>query len=90
VAHTLPYDARIMNGFDVPTDRFAGIRVPVFVAVGEKTTPALKAGAHAAAQAIPKAQHRILPKQNHGIKPAAAASALAEAFKAQAPLLQVA
>jgi pimeloyl-ACP methyl ester carboxylesterase len=84
VAHTLPYDARIMDGFDVPTARLAKIKAPTVVAAGEKTTPALKAGAKAAADAVPKARHRIVPKANHGIKPKALASELDAFFLAPA------
>jgi pimeloyl-ACP methyl ester carboxylesterase len=79
-AHTLPYDARIMDGFDVPTARFAKIKVPTIVGAGEKTTPALKAGARAAGEAIPKARHDLVAKSNHGIKPAAMAAVLVREF----------
>jgi pimeloyl-ACP methyl ester carboxylesterase len=82
VAHTLPYDARIMDGFDVPAGRFRKIAVPTVVGAGEKTTPGLKAGAKAAADAVPRAQHRIVPKSNHGIKPKAMTAELSAVFLA--------
>jgi pimeloyl-ACP methyl ester carboxylesterase len=83
VAHTLPYDARIMGSFDVPAQRFGAIKVPLIAAAGSKTTPGLKAGAQKVAAAVPGAQFRLLDKQTHGLKPAAAAQALVEAFARQ-------
>lgn len=80
VAHTLPYDAAVMNGFDLPEKRLREVRVPVVLLAGGKTTPTLLRAAEAAARAIPNAQHRIIPKQNHGVKPAAARPVLAELF----------
>jgi pimeloyl-ACP methyl ester carboxylesterase len=73
VAHTLPYDAAAMNGFQIPAARFAKIRVPTLVAAGGKSPASLKAGARAAAEAVPGAQFAEVPKQTHAIK----ASALA-------------
>ncbi|MHB1261224.1 MAG: alpha/beta fold hydrolase [Thermoplasmatota archaeon] len=81
VAHTLPYDAAVMDGFRVPTNRLAAIKVPTVVANGAKTAPALKMAAKAAADAIPKAKHRVVPKSNHGIKPKAIAPELLATFK---------
>jgi pimeloyl-ACP methyl ester carboxylesterase len=82
VAHTLPYDAAVMAGFAVPTARLAKVQVPTWLVAGAKTTPSLKLAAAAAAKAVPGAQHRVLPKSNHGVKPAAIAPLLAEAFGA--------
>lgn len=80
VAHTLPYDAAIMAGFRVPTERLALIKIPVTLAAGEKTTPSLKAAALAASKAVPGARHRIVPKANHGVKPQAIAPVLVDTF----------
>lgn len=80
VAHTLPYDGAVMSDFKLPEKRLAQIRVPTIVMAGAKTTPTLLKGAEAAARAIPGAKHRVLPKQNHGVKPAAIAPVLAEIF----------
>ena len=81
VAHTLPYDAAVMNGFGLPEKRLREIRAPTIVMAGSKTTPTLLKAAEAAAAVIPGAKHRILPKQNHGVKPAALRPALIEAFE---------
>lgn len=70
-AHTLPYDAAVMNGFELPSARFAAIRVPTLVAAGGKSPANLKAGARAAAQAVHQAQFVEIPNQSHAIKASA-------------------
>ena len=80
VAHTLPYDGRVMGDFRVPAKRLAAIKVPTIVAHGDKTAPTLKGAAKAAAGAVPKARHEVVPKANHGIKPALMRAALQRAF----------
>jgi pimeloyl-ACP methyl ester carboxylesterase len=79
-AHTLPYDAAIMNRFSFPEARLREIRVPTVVLVGGSTTPALRQAADATARAVPGATERVIPKQNHAIKPAALHPVLAEIF----------
>ena len=69
VAHTLPYDAAIMDGFALPTDALRSIRIPVVAAAGEKTPPVLRRAAEAVAATVPGAQLRIAPKMSHAIKP---------------------
>lgn len=81
-AHTLPYDAAVMDGFGLPAKRLAEVRVRTLVMAGDKTTPTLKAAADATAKAIPGATHRMLPKQNHGVAGEAVAPVLAEFFGA--------
>ncbi len=81
VAHTLPYDAAIMDRFVVPTAVLAKVKVPTLVANGGKTAPNLKAAAEAVAKAVPKAQHRVVPGQTHAVKPEPMRLALVEAFK---------
>jgi pimeloyl-ACP methyl ester carboxylesterase len=84
VAHTLPYDAQAINGFEVPADRLAKSKVPTIVAAGAKTTPSLKLAAKAAAEAVPGARYEEVPKSTHAIKPAAIRPVLVRAF-GQAP-----
>src|SRR5438105_4502145 len=79
-AHTLPYDAAVLNGFAFPEARLREIRVPTVVLVGGSTTPALRRAADRTAAAIPGATERVIPKQNHGIKPAALHPVLVELF----------
>lgn len=77
VAHTLPYDAEVMAGFDLPAERLAKVKVRTMLAAGGKTTPTLKAGAQAASRAVPGAAFQLIPKMTHAIKPAALAPVLA-------------
>ena len=85
VAHTLPYDARVMDGFAVPEERFARIRCPTVLAAGAKTTPTLKLAAQAVAKAVPGATYQEVPKSNHGIKGQAILPVLDAAFKSKGP-----
>ena len=79
-AHTLPYDAAVMNGFAFPERRLREIGVPTVVLVGGSTTPALRSAADATARTISGATERVVPKQNHGIKPEALRPVLVEMF----------
>ena len=65
VAHTLPYDARIMTEFRIPRARFASIHVPVLMMNGTKTDPRLREAARAVAGVILSVQYRELAKQTH-------------------------
>lgn len=78
VAHTLPYDAAVMTGFEVPAARLAAVQVPALVMHGAKTDPRLARAAEAVAATVPGAQHRMLPGQTHNVSPAVLAPALVE------------
>ena len=84
VAHTLPYDAAVMSGFEVPTARLAAVEVPALVMHGAKTEARLARAAEAVAAAVPGARHRALPGQNHNVSPAVLAPVLTE-FLAGSP-----
>ena len=71
VAHTLPYDAAIMRGFELPGSRLAGIRVPTLIVGGAKSPASLKAAARAVAESIPRARFAELPKQSHNVSASA-------------------
>lgn len=81
VAHTLPYDAAAMSDFTPPEKRLREIRAPTVVLFGTSTPASLKAGAKEVARLVPGARLVELPKQNHGVKPAALRPALVEAFR---------
>jgi pimeloyl-ACP methyl ester carboxylesterase len=68
VAHTLPYDAAVMGGFELPASRLANIRIPTLVVGGGKSPPSLKAAVRAVAAAVPGARLVEIPKQSHAIK----------------------
>ncbi|HEX5045349.1 MAG TPA: alpha/beta hydrolase [Candidatus Polarisedimenticolaceae bacterium] len=69
VAHTLPYDAAVMRGFQVPAARLASIRVPVLAAHGSKTDPRLIRATRAVAEAVPGARLQALEGQTHNVRP---------------------
>ncbi len=82
VAHTLPYDATIMDGFRVPVARLGEIHTPTLVVNGGKTDPNLQASAKAVAAAVPGAGHRVLDGQTHNVAPKALAPVLTSFFMA--------
>jgi len=67
VAHTLPYDAELMNEFVVPTGELTGIRVPTLAMVGGKAKPNMVAAVQDVADAVPGAVHELLPGQTHQV-----------------------
>ncbi|MEI9429781.1 alpha/beta fold hydrolase [Mesorhizobium sp. Cs1299R1N3] len=75
VAHTLPHDGAIVAddqlGKPLGADRWASLRVPVLVTDGGKSPPWMRHGNRALAEALPNASYRMLPGQNHMLKPAA-------------------
>ena len=78
VAHTLPYDAAVMNEYKVPRARLASIKVPTLAIHGSKTDLRLARATQAVAEAIPGAQHRTLPGQTHNVSPTVLAPAVVE------------
>ncbi|MEU9034561.1 alpha/beta fold hydrolase [Streptomyces sp. NPDC048352] len=82
LAHTLPYDARIMDGTmsgrPLPADRWAAVRIPVLALGGGASDPWLQSGARALAALLPAGLHRTLDGQTHDVDPAALAPVLAE------------
>jgi pimeloyl-ACP methyl ester carboxylesterase len=71
VAHTLPYDASIMNNFELPAARLRAISVPTLVVGGGKSPASLKDAVRAVGERIPGARVVEVPKQSHAIKGAA-------------------
>jgi pimeloyl-ACP methyl ester carboxylesterase len=80
VAHTLPYDASIMDGFNVPTERLGTISVPTLVMGGSKGKANMQAAVQGVADAVPGAQRRILDGQTHQVSEKALAPELVEFF----------
>lgn len=80
VAHTLPYDAAVMNEFEVPTQRLRSIRIPTLAMHGSKTQARLQKAAHAVAAAVPGAQHLTLEGQTHNVKPGVLTPAVLKFF----------
>ncbi|HZX59705.1 MAG TPA: alpha/beta hydrolase, partial [Mucilaginibacter sp.] len=60
VAHTLPYDITILDGFVLPEDRAKAIKVPTLVAAGTKTSETLKRSVERLSELIPDNQLKML------------------------------
>jgi len=80
VAHTLPYDAAVMGGFEVPRARLGSITVPALVMHGSKTDGKIKRAAEIVAASVPGAAHRVLSGQTHNVNPAVLTAAVVEFF----------
>jgi pimeloyl-ACP methyl ester carboxylesterase len=84
VAHTLPYDAALMEGTldnrPLPTDRWAGVAIPVFIGNGGASPKQMQSAADALAELLPNARRATFEGQEHGIDPAVLVPALAEFF----------
>jgi hypothetical protein len=79
-AHTLIYDATMMGDYRIPSTA-SSADVPALVLDGA-TTPWLTAAADGVAEALPNAQRRTLPGQQHNVAPDAIAPVLAESLAA--------
>lgn len=84
VAHTLSYDAAVMDGTQdgrpLPEGRWADVTVPTLVVAGGKSDAWMHSGTRALADALPNARFETLEGQNHMVKPKPLAPMLAEFF----------
>ncbi len=84
VAHTLIYDATIMDGTmlgkPLPVKRWASVSMPTLVMDGGKSPAWARNSVEALVNILPNAQHRTLEGQDHGVTPEALAPALAAFF----------
>ena len=84
VAHTLPYDARIVGdlgrGAPLPAERWADATVPALVVAGGKSPASMKNAMRALADVLPSARYQTLAGQTHVVKPARLAPVLSEFF----------
>jgi pimeloyl-ACP methyl ester carboxylesterase len=85
VAHTLPYDTRILGdtgaGRPLPADRWASVTIPTLVMDGGKSPAWMRHAMRALADVLPDARYRTLPGQTHLLKPQAVTPALVEFFR---------
>jgi pimeloyl-ACP methyl ester carboxylesterase len=81
VAHTLPYDGRIVDGFRLAADELRAVETPTLAMAGGQA-PWMQRGAEALAAALPKGEFRLLAGQEHGVAPAVIAHVLLEFFAA--------
>jgi pimeloyl-ACP methyl ester carboxylesterase len=80
VAPTLAYDAKCLNGANVPHDRAARIAVPTLVMSGSASMDFMGPSAREVAEAIPNARYRELPGQTHAVDSKVLAPILDEFF----------
>lgn len=78
IAHTLAYDARIMDDYALPLDRAKRVTVPTIVLAGGASFPFLPETAKALVASLPNGTLRILEGQSHDVS----ADALGPALKA--------
>lgn len=85
VAHTLPYDAALMDGLldnrPLPKDRWAAVTIPVFIGNGDPGRQQMQSAADALAELLPDARRATFEGQDHGIEPAVIVPALAEFYR---------
>src|SRR5579863_4635761 len=81
VAHTLPYDITILDGFAIPEDRAKAIKVPTLVAAGTKTSESIKRSVKRLSELIPDNQLKMLEGQTHNVSEKAIGPVLIEFFK---------
>ena len=84
LAHTLPYDATVMNDFDVPVSQLADIHVPTLVMGGENSPRPMLAAVAAVADAVPDARRVVLADQTHEVSEQALAPVVIDFFAHQA------
>jgi pimeloyl-ACP methyl ester carboxylesterase len=84
VAHTLPYDFRVLgdtgSGKPLPANRWSSVTVPTLVMDGGKSKAWMRNAMRALTKVLPNAQYRTLPGQTHMLKPEALAPVLVEYF----------
>ena len=80
-ANTLPYEARVLNGFVAPTDRLSRISVPTRVMVGGKAAPNMVKAQETVARSIPGAEHRVLDGETHQVSARAIATQARQFFR---------
>ena len=85
VAHTLPYDAAIVDDYQkgkpLPTERWTSVTMPTLVAVGGKSPDWMQHAMRALADVLPDARHTNLAGQTHIVKAEALAPVLVEFFE---------
>ena len=80
IAHTLPYDGRVMGDYLVPTELAGRVTAPTLVLAGGADFPPMLDAAQALAKAIPNGRYQHLEGQGHNVDPAVIGAALAEFF----------
>lgn len=84
VAHTLPYDIRIIaahqRGTSLAPGEWANARMPALVMDGGKSPAWMRNAMRALSEVLPNATHRTLDKQTHMVKNGVLVPAMVEFF----------
>ena len=84
VAHTLPYDMRVMggnlSGKPLQADRWASVTIPTLVIDGVASPPWLGNAAQGLVDVLPEARRLTIEGQTHDVDPALLAPVLEEFF----------
>ncbi|HTI60155.1 alpha/beta hydrolase [Mucilaginibacter sp.] len=80
VAHTLPYDITILDGFGLPVERAKSVRVRTLVSGGDKSQVLLQHAVKKLAEVIPNCELRMLKGQTHNVSEKAIGPVLVEFF----------
>ena len=84
VAHTLPYDMRVMgdhlSGTPLPSGRWGSVRIPTLVIDGGASPPWLGNAAQGLLDVLPDARRRTIEGQTHDVDPTLLAPVLEEFF----------
>ena len=78
IAHTLAYDASIMDDYRLRADEFAGVQTPTLVLIGGASFPWMATSARELADALPHARRATLEGQQHNVDANALAPVVAE------------
>ncbi|MBS1528936.1 MAG: alpha/beta hydrolase, partial [Bacteroidetes bacterium] len=81
VAHTLPYDMELMDGFKMPEDQARSIKLPTLVSAGTKTSEPLKRSAKRLSELVAGSRLKMLAGQTHNVSEKAIAPVLIDFFK---------
>jgi pimeloyl-ACP methyl ester carboxylesterase len=84
VAHTIPYDFRVLGdtgaGKPLPANKWSSARMPALVMDGGKSPAYMRNSAQAIANVLPNSTYRTLEGQTHMVKSEVLAPALVEFF----------
>src|SRR5262249_46286142 len=80
IAHTLAYDAAIMDDYRLSANEFADVKTPTLVLVGGASFPWLAVSAQQLADALPNARQHTIEGQQHNVDANALAPVLVEFF----------
>jgi pimeloyl-ACP methyl ester carboxylesterase len=82
LAHTLAYDATIMDDYSPPAARAKNVKAPTLVLTGGASFPFMRETAEVLVKALPNGETRVIEGQSHDIAADALVPVLAEFFAA--------